>query len=190
MTDNTNGFIYIGKHQTKDLSDNYMGSGKLLMRAVNKRGVDKFTKNILFVFDTELEMNLKEQEIVTPEFLKRKDVYNLCEGGKGGWGYINENGLHKNNEIGYKANIKNMINHGDINGGGKASFDSKRGIHSPTFNRSQLGERNHNAKLNIEQVRNIRELLIAGKSNKEIGLIFNVNHSTISAIKLNKSWKI
>ena len=80
-----------------------MGSGKLLKRAINKRGIEHFTKIILFVFQTEQEMNAKEKELVTEEFLKRKDVYNLCAGGQGGFGYINETGLNVNHKNRHKS---------------------------------------------------------------------------------------
>ena len=80
---------YIGKHQTKDLTDGYMGSGKQLKRAQVKHGIENFKKEILFQFDNEDEMNAKEAELVTEEFCLRKDVYNLCPGGRGGFGYIN-----------------------------------------------------------------------------------------------------
>src|SRR3546814_9039212 len=38
-------------------------------------------------------MNLKEAEIVTEEFISKNNTYNLCSGGKGGFSYINRNGL-------------------------------------------------------------------------------------------------
>ena len=89
ITNNLNIKYYIGKHQTKDLNDGYMGSGKLLKRAITKYGLKNFSKEILYVFQTEREMNDKEKELVTLDEM----CYNLCEGGKGGFGYINNNSL-------------------------------------------------------------------------------------------------
>jgi hypothetical protein len=93
ITNKLDGKIYIGKHQTKDLNDGYMGSGKILRYAIHKHGIENFTKEILFQFDDEADMNAKETELVTEEFCLREDTYNLCVGGKGGFGYINQNGL-------------------------------------------------------------------------------------------------
>lgn len=91
ITNNLNGKIYIGKHQTEDLNDAYMGSGKILRRAIAKHGRDNFSKEILHVFTEEAEMNAKEAEIVSAEFVKSDSNYNLCPGGRGGFGYINSN---------------------------------------------------------------------------------------------------
>ncbi len=87
----TNNKQYIGKHQTNDIDDGYMGSGKLLRKAISKHGLQNFIKEILYVFETEEEMNAKEAELVTEAFCIREDTYNICVGGQGGFGYINNN---------------------------------------------------------------------------------------------------
>lgn len=88
-----NGKVYIGKHQTKSLNDGYLGSGKLLKYAIQKYGEVSFQREILFCFESEEEMNDKEKELVTEDFCARKDNYNLCIGGQGGFSYINRVGL-------------------------------------------------------------------------------------------------
>lgn len=90
ITNNINNKYYIGKHQTNNLDDCYMGSGKILRYAIKKYGIENFTKEILFVFDNEQEMNDKEKELVVVS----EETYNLCEGGKGGFSFINSNGLN------------------------------------------------------------------------------------------------
>lgn len=55
ITNKANKKLYIGKHQTKGLNDDYMGSGKILRKAVEKYGSNYFVKEILHVFETEDE---------------------------------------------------------------------------------------------------------------------------------------
>lgn len=83
-----NGKFYIGKHQTNELNDGYIGSGKLLKRAINKYGLDNFKTEIIETCPTEDHMNLAEKIYVITD---SEVSYNLCSGGKGGFGYINEN---------------------------------------------------------------------------------------------------
>lgn len=92
-TNLVNNKVYIGKHITQKLDDSYLGSGKLLRRAIVKYGVENFRKEILHVFDNEDDMNAKEQELVTEEFVLQESNYNLCVGGRGGFSYINREGL-------------------------------------------------------------------------------------------------
>jgi hypothetical protein len=73
-----------------------MGSGKLIRAAIKKYGIENFTKEILHVFDNAEDMNLKEAELV----VVGEGSYNLCPGGQGGWGYINENNLY-NHKLAY-----------------------------------------------------------------------------------------
>ena len=92
ITNLLDGKIYIGKHQAKNLADGYMGSGKRLRYAIKKYGLENFKKEILFQFETEVDMNAKEAELVNEEFVARSDTYNICFGGQGGFGYLNTTG--------------------------------------------------------------------------------------------------
>ena len=95
-----NGKIYVGVHRTNpDIFDGYIGCGvtkkdqkkhilKGFPRAVAKYGYKNFKRETLFVFpDTEEGMKeayAKEAGIVTIQFVKRTDTYNLICGGKCG----------------------------------------------------------------------------------------------------------
>jgi len=95
-------------HQTKDLNDGYMGSGKYLIHAIKKYGIENFEKEILYVFDNEQEMKDKEAELVNENFVSRKDTYNICVGGQGGWSYVNKERLFYTDAfvLSAKRNIK------------------------------------------------------------------------------------
>lgn len=94
VTNNINGKFYIGTHKTKNINDDYMGSGKYLNRAKIKYGLENFTKEILFIFDTPEEMYSKEKEIVSEDFLATENTYNLKIGGFGGWDFTNKNKIN------------------------------------------------------------------------------------------------
>lgn len=84
--------IYIGVHRTKNLEDGYMGSGKAIKQAIKKYGKENFKKEVLEFFEDEIKMYQREKEVINEDFLKRKDVYNLTNGGTGGFYYINSSG--------------------------------------------------------------------------------------------------
>ena len=87
ITNNINQKYYIGMHKTSNLEDGYMGSGKLIKKAIQKYSIENFTKDILHIFDNEEDMKNKEKELVVINEMS----YNLCDGGHGGFGYINSN---------------------------------------------------------------------------------------------------
>jgi len=104
------GKFYVGRHVTTDLDDGYMGSGKYIKNAIEKYGPKNFKKEYLYVFYDEYFMFLHEEAIVTEEFCKRKDTYNIAPGGfGGGWTYINSNlpnGMHGKR---HSSSTKKMI---------------------------------------------------------------------------------
>lgn len=50
-----NGKQYVGDHSTTNINDNYLGSGKHLLRAIKKYGRKNFAKEILETFETKEE---------------------------------------------------------------------------------------------------------------------------------------
>lgn len=89
-----NGKIYIGVHKTEnpDVFDGYIGNGikvgysiknpkTAFQRALKKYGYSKFKRSTLYIFDSETEAYNKEAEIVTMDFIKRRDNYNTSLGG-------------------------------------------------------------------------------------------------------------
>jgi hypothetical protein len=84
-TNKINNMIYVGAHSTDMLTDGYLGSGHRLTLAIEKYGINSFERVILHTFNTPEEMFTKEAEIVNKDFLKRPDVYNIVEGGFGGY---------------------------------------------------------------------------------------------------------
>jgi hypothetical protein len=56
-----NGKQYVGDHSTDNLDDDYLGSGKLISKAIHKYGKHNFKKEILESF------NIKEKAFITQE---------------------------------------------------------------------------------------------------------------------------
>jgi hypothetical protein len=81
MTNNINSKIYVGYHQTTNIDDGYLGSGKLIKRAIEKYGPENFTKEILKIFETKEEAEQYEASIVDKDFTLREDTYNIAVGG-------------------------------------------------------------------------------------------------------------
>ena len=81
ITNIINDDFYYGIHSTKNLYDNYIGSGKRLHYAYKKYGLNSFIKEILYYFKNELDMLQKEFEIVNEELILNNKCYNIAIGG-------------------------------------------------------------------------------------------------------------
>jgi len=91
ITNSVNDKIYIGVHKTTNLDDGYLGSGTCIRRAVDKYGKENFTKEVLAFCNSSEEMYGLEEVLVTEEFVKHKNTYNIRQGGRGGWDHVNSN---------------------------------------------------------------------------------------------------
>lgn len=185
ITNIITGHIYVGKHETYELNDGYMGSGKILKHAQSKYGIDNFVKEILYVFDNEADMNSKEAEIVTEEFCLREDTYNICVGGSGGFSFINRNRLNVHDGFSY-------INSNGLNGSKKGTARVKEmarlGIH-PHKGNPNAGKAGRDAmrspEANAKRIKTMKaNNHSAGSKNSQYGTMWITNE--VSNQKISK----
>lgn len=114
ITNLINEKIYIGRHATVNLEDGYMGSGTLIIEAIQNYGIENFRKEILFDFDNPKEMIEKECEILTQDFVDRESNYNISVGGAGGNGMLGKTHNAETREV-LRNHYKNtvMVSAGD-----------------------------------------------------------------------------
>lgn len=92
-----NNKFYYGVHKTEDNTkfDGYLGSGKLLNKAINKYGEENFIRRTIMEFDNKEDAFELEKLIVDEDFVTRDDCYNLTLGGNGGWMHMDYKKDHK-----------------------------------------------------------------------------------------------
>lgn len=90
-----NNKFYIGVHKTKDINDDYFGSGHYIKAAIQKYGKENFNKEILHVFTNKVDAYKKEKELVTEDLVKSNMCYNIKEGGSGGFDHVRAANLHR-----------------------------------------------------------------------------------------------
>lgn len=186
-TNKINNKIYVGKHRTKDLDDNYLGSGKYLKHAIQKYGIENFEKQILHVFETEEDMNAKEKELVTEEFCLREDTYNICEGGKGGFGYLN-NHLDKSLwskrgrivvDLKYANYLSEWKRKGAIN------RNNKYGIPSSFIQSTGFSGKKHSQDTKLLMSNKAKERLKIPQNNSQFGTMWITNGLKNKKIKVS-----
>lgn len=84
-TCSVSGRFYLGMHETTNLDDGYLGSGKHIQSSIMKHGKDAHAREILAYAPNKKELRLLEATIVTEELLKDSRCMNLLKGGQGGF---------------------------------------------------------------------------------------------------------
>ena len=78
--------FYYGVHNGSN--PDYLGSGKLLKRAIKKYGKDNFVRRTIMEFDTLEEAYAFEAIMVDKQLIEDPKCYNVATGGHGGWDHI------------------------------------------------------------------------------------------------------
>lgn len=127
-TNLVNSKYYIGLHSTDNLEDGYLGSGKLLKRAIEKYGRGSFTREILMFYESFEEAVAAEEDYVKATLLKDDLCYNLKLGGTG----IRIPGYKHSKEIRQKISkeLKGKTNSEEHNAN---ISKAKRGIRRPEW---------------------------------------------------------
>ena len=79
-----NGRFYYGAHKTKDLYDDYLGSGLALKQAIKKYGRENFKREAVLFCEDERSMFEAEKNLVDDKKVSDPLCYNMRIGGHGG----------------------------------------------------------------------------------------------------------
>jgi len=82
IINNINQKYYIGRHSTDNIDDNYMGSGIGIKNAINKYGIENFSKEVIAEANSSEELWELEKQIVNEQVVKDENSYNMAYGGK------------------------------------------------------------------------------------------------------------
>lgn len=101
ITNLLNSKIYIGYHFSIDIEkDKYMGSGKLIQKAIKKYGKHNFKREILHSVETLVEALEIERNLVNLDFVQNEMTYNCVIGGRvGNRFYYNEGSVHNKGKV-------------------------------------------------------------------------------------------
>lgn len=93
-TNSKNGKEYVGFHKSTEnnilrmtsigescFKDGYLGSGKLLLRAIEAHLPESFNQEIIGVFENKEDAYALERELVNSDYVSRNDTYNIAIGG-------------------------------------------------------------------------------------------------------------
>lgn len=135
---------YIGQHKG-EFTHSYLGSGKLIGRAIDKYGKENFTVEILCICVSKDDMINKEKEYIKLYNANTSsNFYNISSGGE--WGDV-VSGMSHDDLIKYRDKLSKAV---------KQSY-----INNPSLieNRRQAGRKNKNKKHTVETKNKISKTL-------------------------------
>lgn len=176
-TNQINQKFYIGKHETTDLNDGYLGSGIAITAAIKKYGKINFKREILHVFDNKKLMESKEKELLSDTVLQNPQCYNIALGGQGG-----NLGSTVNQKIGIAMSIALK---------GKSKSDS----HKAALSKSNTGRRHSDSvkqKISKTVSQNWKDLSVSQRKEKfghpaERNGFFGKAHSAETKAKIKET---
>ncbi len=186
-----------------------------IYKGIRKYGIINFTFEVIECFGTESEALESEKGWIM--YLRSFGIalYNITDGGEGTSGHIHstetkekisKSNKGKKNRLGlinsteHNANISAALKgkeysserksnwrqskFGNLEPFGLSGIDKKRNVKSEKFK----GESGPNAKLNEQQVKEIKQLIKNGLSHRKIAKIFDVGKSIIGDIGRGRCW--
>jgi group I intron endonuclease len=156
-----NNKAYIGKRES-NFSPDYFGSGILIKRAVDKYGKQNFKLEVIVCSNDLSELNKLEKQYIK-EFREKfgnHKLYNIADGGDGGWGHIKDN------------NPRFMVHKGKSNGMyGKQQSQSVKDAVSrankgrPAWNKGLTKETSEAVKRYSDKIKEVRYVFPLGDEN-------------------------
>ena len=99
ITNIINGKYYYGVHKHTKGKDDYLGSGRLIKKAIIKYGSHNFKKDIIEYFYSTEQAYEAEKLLVTNIEVDDDNCYNIALGGKGGWKHVDNKGIPRSEEV-------------------------------------------------------------------------------------------
>lgn len=112
---------YIGQKRFLPGWETYLGSGKIIKKAIKKYGENNFKRKILYIASSKVELDFAERLFISSRnAVKNKQYYNIHEGGSGG----NTIAGYTTNELEeFKRKIRDS--RPDMNGNNNPNFGNK-----------------------------------------------------------------
>lgn len=160
---------YIGRHSTNNLNDGYVGSGTMLKRAINKYGKENFVCIPMCYFDTYEEAVEEEKFLVTLEYCKDPNNYNIVQGGLNPIMYGENNPSWKG-----KGGVKYI----------KKGHNYKIGKDNPNYGKTITEEQKLKTIISKKKKGLLNGVIVSGihfDSVRECGRNYNISESTVDS---------